>query len=100
MLIAMVSFYILFIAFCAIVHFNTKTEHLRVEWSEGLIVEPEDDVGTLPALSPGVWDDPAGEVGRAPLQHLDTPGGGWNIIKIMTQLYVTRALRYYILFLR
>ena len=54
MLIAMVSFYILFIVFCAIVHFNTKTEHLRVEWSEGLIVEPEDDVGTLPALSPGV----------------------------------------------
>ena len=61
------------------VHFNNKTEHLRVEWSEGLIVEPEDDVGTLPALSPGVWDDPAGEVGRAPLQHLDTSGGGWNI---------------------
>ena len=61
------------------VHFNTKTEHLRVEWSEGLIVEPEDDVGALPALSPGVWDDPAGKVGRAPFQHLDTSGRGWNI---------------------
>lgn len=52
-----------------------SSEHSRVEGSEGLVVEPEDDVGTLPALAPGVGDDPAREVGRAPLQHLDTPGG-------------------------
>ena len=54
---------------------SMSSEHSRVEGSEGLVVEPEDDVGTLPALAPGVGDDPAREVGRAPLQHLDTPGG-------------------------
>ena len=53
-----------------------SSSYSRVEGSEGLIVEPEDDVGPLPALPPGVGDDPAGQVGRAPLQHLDTPGGG------------------------
>ena len=64
-----------------------SSEHSRVEGSEGLVVEPEDDVGTLPALAPGVGDDPAREVGRAPLQHLDTPGGRWNMIRWTQDLH-------------
>ena len=51
-------------------------KYSRVEGSEGLIVEPEDDVGALPALAPGVGDDPAGQVGGVSLQNLDTPGRG------------------------
>ena len=55
---------------------SSEDSHSRVEGGEGLVVEPEDDVGALPALPPGLGDDPAGQVGRAPRQHLDTPGRG------------------------
>ena len=50
-----------------------SSEHSRVEGSEGLVVEPEDDVGRL---LPGRGDDAAGEARRAALQRLHSGRGG------------------------
>lgn len=58
---------------CTVFQHNLKVRQLRVEGSEGLIVEPEDQLG---ALLPQLRDDPAGQLCRAALQHLQARCGG------------------------
>ena len=58
---------------CTVFQHNLKVRQLRVEGSEGLIVEPEDQLGTL---LPQLRDDPAGQLCRAALQHLQARCGG------------------------
>ena len=50
---------------------------LRVEWGEGLVVEPEDDVGPLP-----VPQDPAGQLRPPALQHLQAEHRGCNTTQV------------------